>query len=212
MPPRVGVDLFKREVFAHRKRLVGGFYAYENTVEIKWIGRIFEGKTDGLGQVKIDTKAPGNAGGELLLQAEVTDQDGRAAAVHQSVWVYGEGDWAFEHADSDRIDLLPGKKEYELEKARNFRSACRSGKQPCWSWSGKGILDTFVQHVSGDAPVIKVPIKPHYGPNAFVSALCVRGRTGESQPTALVDLGDRHSNSALRKSGSAGKAMRSMSM
>ena len=31
----VKVDLFERKIFTHRKRLVGGFYAYEHSTEIK---------------------------------------------------------------------------------------------------------------------------------------------------------------------------------
>jgi alpha-2-macroglobulin len=46
-----------------------------------------------------------------------------------------------------------------------------------------------VSSLSGKVPVIEVPIKDHYAPNVSVSVLVVRGRVGEVQPTALVDLG-----------------------
>ena len=39
----VKVDLFERKVISHRKRLVGGFYAYDHTVEIKRIATLIEG-------------------------------------------------------------------------------------------------------------------------------------------------------------------------
>jgi alpha-2-macroglobulin len=53
----------------------------------------------------------------------------------------------------------------------------------------EGVIDSFVYPLSGTAPVIKLPIKPTYAPNAFVSVMVVRGRTDDVKPTALIDLG-----------------------
>ncbi|MEO8005709.1 MAG: alpha-2-macroglobulin family protein, partial [Betaproteobacteria bacterium] len=51
------------------------------------------------------------------------------------------------------------------------------------------VVDSFVQQLSGTAPVIKLPLKGNYAPNVFVSVLVVRGRVAGVQPGALVDLG-----------------------
>ena len=32
---RIAVDVFKRDTYSHRTRLIGGFYAYESKVEVK---------------------------------------------------------------------------------------------------------------------------------------------------------------------------------
>ena len=54
----------------------------------------------------------------------------------------------------------------------------------------EGILDSFVTHLTRANPSIEVPFKGNYSPNIFLnSALAIRGRAGEVQPTALVDLG-----------------------
>jgi hypothetical protein len=45
----VKVDLFERKTYTHRKRLVGGFYAYEHSTETKRIATLCEGKTDSKG-------------------------------------------------------------------------------------------------------------------------------------------------------------------
>jgi hypothetical protein len=34
----VSVDFFQRQSYSHRRRLIGGFYAYENSSEIKALG------------------------------------------------------------------------------------------------------------------------------------------------------------------------------
>jgi uncharacterized protein YfaS (alpha-2-macroglobulin family) len=53
----------------------------------------------------------------------------------------------------------------------------------------EGIIDRFVTPISGRDPTVRVPIKANYGPNAYISVFVVRGRVGDVQPTALVDLG-----------------------
>ena len=53
----------------------------------------------------------------------------------------------------------------------------------------EGVMEAWVQKLSGKNPVLEVPIKGNYAPNVYVSALVVRGRVAGVQPTALVDLG-----------------------
>ena len=69
------------------------------------------GTTDARGLLFCEVK-PG-ASGELILLARAKDDGGREAYASTSVWVRGGGDWWFEPADHDRIDLIPEKKRYE---------------------------------------------------------------------------------------------------
>ena len=63
----VKVDLFERRKFSHRKRLIGGFYAYEYGAEIKRIGDFCEGRTDDKGLLFCE--APVAQSGNLILRA-----------------------------------------------------------------------------------------------------------------------------------------------
>ena len=47
----VSVDAYSRTRFAYRKRLLGGFYAYEQTVEVKRLKQVCRGTTDARGLV-----------------------------------------------------------------------------------------------------------------------------------------------------------------
>jgi hypothetical protein len=183
---QVAVDILARKTYSHRRRLVGGFYAYENSVEIKRLGPACEGRTDAKGLLICQIKAP--AEGNLILRARTLDAAGHAAVTTRDVWVAGSA-W-FEVTDNDRIDLLPAKKRYEPGEQASFqvRSPFREATALV-TVEREGILDTYVRHVSGDAPVITIPVKGNYAPNVFVSALLVRGRVTGVQPTALVDLG-----------------------
>src|SRR5512133_4127794 len=185
---RVAVELFSRQQFSHRKRLVGGFYAYEHVTETKLVGPICEGTTDDKGLLACSAKAP--VSGTVILQATVTDADGHSSSANRDVWVAGQGEWWFEAGDSDRIDLLPEKKSYNPGDTATFqvRSPFRSATVLV-TVEREGIIEAYVRKISGKEPLISVPIKGNYAPNVFVSALCVRGRVGGSKPTALFDPG-----------------------
>jgi uncharacterized protein YfaS (alpha-2-macroglobulin family) len=184
----VKVDLFERKTYTHRKRLVGGFYAYEHSTETKRIATLCEGKTDSRGLLICEVRSP--VSGNVILQAGSVDDAGRRTTAHRDVWVAGKAEWWFEVEDSDRIDLLPEKKRYEPgEKAifqvrMPFRNATA-----LITVEREGVMECWVKKISGKKPVIEVPIKGNYAPNIYVSALVLRGRMPWIKPTAMIDLG-----------------------
>jgi uncharacterized protein YfaS (alpha-2-macroglobulin family) len=184
----VTVDFLKRVTYSHRRRLVGGFYAYENSSEIKRIGEACSGTTDARGLLLCDVKAPTD--GDMILRAHASDPQQRMAASYREIWVAGDDQQWFATTDNDRIDLLPAQKRYEPGETARFqvRSPFRHATVLV-TVDREGILDTYVRHLSGREQEISVPIKASYAPNVFVSALVVRGRVAGVQPTALVDLG-----------------------
>jgi hypothetical protein len=184
----VAVDFLKRVTYSHRRRLVGGFYAYEHSSEIKRVGEACSGTTDARGLLVCDAKAPTD--GDLILRARAQDPQQRVAATHREVYVAGDEEQWFANADHDRIDLLPAQKRYEPGEQARFqvRSPFRRALALV-TVEREGILDMYVRHLSGRDQTISIPVKASYAPNVFVSALVVRGRVAGMQPTALVDLG-----------------------
>lgn len=185
---RVSVDLFERASYAHRKRLVGGFYAYEYGDTVRRAADFCEGETDARGVLTCE--APVTLSGNLIFRAKALDADGRPALAHADAWVAGSGDWWFDVGNDDRMDVLPEQPKYEpgdtavVQVRAPFRQATA-----LVTVEREGVLHAFVTPLSGKAPVVKVPLAGHYAPNAFISVLAVRGRVAGVQPTALVDLG-----------------------
>ncbi|MEE9910928.1 MAG: alpha-2-macroglobulin [Deltaproteobacteria bacterium] len=184
----VKVNILERKNYTHRKRLIGGFYAYEHTTETKNIGAICEGKTGVRGLLVCAAKAP--VSGNVILQAVSADPAGRKTVASRDIWVADKEDWWFDVSDSDRIDLIAEKKRYEpgdravFQVRMPFREATA-----LVSVEREGILDTWVMPLSGKSPVIEIPVKPSYAPNVYISALLVRGRVADIQPGSKVDLG-----------------------
>ncbi len=184
----VRVSLLEKKVFSHRKRLIGGFYAYEHVTETKRLGQLCEGKTDRHGMLRCEAASP--VSGNVIVEAVAKDAKGRESVAHRDVWVAGKADWWYDVGDHDRMDLLPEKRQYEpgetatLQVRMPFREATA-----LVSVEREGVSETFITALSGKRPVVSIPMKGAYAPNVYVSVLAVRGRVGDVQPTALVDLG-----------------------
>ena len=185
---QLDVDVFQRQTYSHRRRLVGGFYAYENSSEIKRIGAACAGTSDARGLLLCELKAP--AEGNLILRARAVDAEGRPSVTRSDVWVAGRSEQWFEASDNDRIDLLPVKPRFEPGEHARFqvRMPFRAATVLV-TVEREGILDTYIRRITAQDPTITLPMKANYAPNVFVSALVVRGRVAGVQPTALVDLG-----------------------
>jgi uncharacterized protein YfaS (alpha-2-macroglobulin family) len=184
----VEVSLNQIKTYSHRKKIVGGFYSYENKSETKNFGNVCTGETDEKGYVYCEANSP--VAGNLFLQAQTKDSGGNVAQTNQSFWLYDREPWMFEVSDSDRIELLPEKKRYENGEVAKFQVRMPYSKATVLvTVEREGVIDSFVTKITREKSFIEVPIKPNYSPNIFVSALVVRGRIGDVQPTALVDLG-----------------------
>ena len=182
------VDFYRRETSAHRRRLVGGFYAYESRSEIKRVEGSCGGRVDARGLLLCDLPAP--AEGNLILRARAVDAQGRAAIARQEIWVAGKRDNWFDVSDNDRVDLLPARPRFEPGEEASFqlRAPFRDATVLV-TVEREGILDSYVRRVTAADPTFSIPVKANYAPNVFVSALVVRGRVADVKPTALVDLG-----------------------
>ncbi len=176
----IDVKAFARKSYSYRKRLIGGFYSYENVTRIEPLAIGCTGRSNANG-VFTCTLAPGQSG-EVILQASTTDKAGRNARATTSIWVAGKDDWWFSGSDGDRMDLLVENTEYDggdIAKVQ-VRSPFRSATALV-TIEREGVIDSFVTVISGKTPVIDVPIKAEYAPNVYVSVLAIRGRVGAWQ-------------------------------
>ncbi|MEY2632952.1 MAG: hypothetical protein RIR00_1606 [Pseudomonadota bacterium] len=213
--PVAGQDVVvkaKRRInYSHRRRIVGGFYAYEHSEEFRDLGEICRGRSDSRGffECTPDTMDPGS----VYVLAETRDSDGRPARAGGDFWIYGAGDTWFTAGNQDRIDLIPEQTRYQPGQTARFqvRTPFREATALV-SVEAEGVIDSYVLPISRFKPVIELPVKAEWGPNVFVSALLVRGRVeplnwlsffqwgwrepiswfrewwNPQQPTAMVDL------------------------
>ena len=207
----VKVTAKRRIDSSHRRRIVGGFYAYENTQDYRDLGEVCAGQTDSRGLLLCELTVADP--GAIYLLAETRDVKGNVARAGTSYWVSGGGDLWFAAGNQDRIDVIPEKKAWAAGETARFqvRTPFREATALISVEAG-GILESFVQPLSRFKPTVELPVRGEWGPNAFVSVLVVRGRVeplkwyslfqwgwreplawfrawwNPDQPTAMVDL------------------------
>ncbi|HEY0825253.1 MAG TPA: alpha-2-macroglobulin family protein, partial [Ramlibacter sp.] len=180
--PAAGVALevkgSSRVVTTSRKRMVGGFYTYDNKTQLKDLGTLCSGKSDARGLLLCEAK-PGEPG-EVELVVTATDAQGRSIQAASSVWVTRQGELWFGGENHDRIDVLPEKKAYQpgetarLQVRMPFRFATA-----LVAVEREGIIRTQVVQLRGDDPTVTLKVEEGWGPNVYVSVLALRGRLRE---------------------------------
>ncbi len=186
---KIQVEIFQRKIYSNRKRLVGGFYSYDEVEEIKKIGNFCEGKTNSLGLFTCVYTS--SLKGDFILQAYVEDKSGNKSFSKSEIFIPGseDGYWS-SYSNTDRIDLVPEKKFYEVGDSARIQVKTPFKKSTALiTVEREGILDKYIQELEGLNPVIEIPIKSNYSPNIFVSVLILRGRIDAPKPTAVIDLG-----------------------
>jgi len=158
-----------------RKRLVGGFYSYDNHTEKKDLGVLCSGTSDSRGLLACTARV--DMAGQIELIASATDAANNTVEAGTSVWVTRQGELWFGGEDHDRIDVLPEKTHYQpgetarLQVRMPFREATA-----LVSIEREGIIDTRVMPINGQDPTLAIKIEPDWSPNVYISVLVVRGR------------------------------------
>ncbi len=204
----VKVDVYSREILTARRRLIGGFYAYDNQARTTKLSDSCTASSDAQGLASC-ALSPG-VSGEVIVVATTTDDNGNVARSVRSVWLAGADEWWFGGDNGDRMDLVPEAKSYKAGETAKFqvRMPFRSATALV-TVEREGVLSSFVTELSGKDPVIEVPMPAAYAPDVYVSVMAVRGRIGGfklwlaniardwglpffsregAAPTALVDL------------------------
>lgn len=174
----VKVSARARITTSARKRVVGGFYRYDNRSETRDLGTVCETRTDAQGRARCEVAL--DQPGQVELVASARDKDGRTAQAASTVWVTRQGELWFGGENHDRIDLLPEKKSYApgdtavFQVRMPFRHATA-----LVAVEREGIYQTQVVELHGSDPTVRVQVKPEWGPNVYVSVLALRGRLHE---------------------------------
>jgi alpha-2-macroglobulin len=171
----VRVDVYSREVLTSRRRLIGGFYAYDNQAKVTKLGASCTATSDKQGLASC-TLAPG-VSGEVTVVATTTDADGNVSRAVTSVWLVGEDDWWFGGDNGDRMDLIPEAKAYPAKGIAKFQVRMPFREATALvTVEREGVLSSFVTTLSGKDPIVSVPLNGSYAPDVHVSVMAVRGR------------------------------------
>ena len=180
--PQEGIALDVRAtarlVTSARKRMVGGFYSYDNQTTVKELGSVCSGKSDSRGLLLCETKL--SDPGEVELVVTATDRAGNTVQAASSVYVTKQGELWFGGDNHDRIDILAEKKNYEPGETARFQVRMPFRQATALvTIEREGVLESRVVQLQGRDPTIEVKVQDSWGPNVYVSVLALRGRLRE---------------------------------
>jgi uncharacterized protein YfaS (alpha-2-macroglobulin family) len=202
---RINVKVYSREIITARRRLIGGFYAYDNQEKVTEIDASCSARTDKLGRAGC-TLDPGTSG-EVTVVAVTQDAEGREARAVRTVWLAGEDDWWFGGDNGDRMDVIPEQLSYKAGETARFQVRMPFREATALvTVEREGVLSSYVTKLSGKDPVVEVSMPGAYAPNVYVSVMAVRGRIGGFK-LWLADLARRWHLPFLSREGSAPTAL-----
>ncbi|MFA5520477.1 MAG: MG2 domain-containing protein [Castellaniella sp.] len=193
--PRAGVPVtvsgLQHKVYTTRKRLVGGFYSYDNQRQSESLGILCEGVTGDDGRFACAARV--DMEGRLELVATVQDEQGRKASSATQTWISGSMAAWFGASDDDRIDIIPARTGWAVGEMAEFQVRMPFREATALvSVEREGVLQTWVQTLAAADPVIRVPVQAQWAPNVYVSVLVLRGRLrGDGTapaPGTVIDL------------------------
>jgi uncharacterized protein YfaS (alpha-2-macroglobulin family) len=182
------VMLYSKSDFTHRERLVGGFYGYRTTTEVRKEKEVCSGKTDAKGSIPcvFDLPRPG----AFVLEVHSKDSRGKELILVHNLTAWGSEDTFGESSETDRMTLVPDKAEYEAnESARIIVQSPFKQASALVTVERGGVMKAFVTELKGENPVVEVPLEMEFAPGVIVSVMAIRGRVGDPAPTGLLDLG-----------------------
>lgn len=169
------VKAVARIVTTSRKRMVGGFYTYDNQTQTRELGSVCSGQSDARGLLLCEAKL--GEPGEVELIVTAKDASGRSIQAASSVYVTRQGELWFGGENHDRIDLLPEKKAYQPGETAIFqvRMPFRFATA-LLTVEREGIVESQVVQLNGQDPTVRLQVREGWGPNVYVSVLALRGR------------------------------------
>ncbi|MEQ1601992.1 MAG: MG2 domain-containing protein [Methylophilaceae bacterium] len=173
----------------HRKRILGGFYSYEEVPQSQDLGEVCRGKTNALGlmQCEVDIRE----GGYVRLHVLGQDKQGNASQADTGFYSSNNDIW-FTQEDQDRMEVIPERREYEVGDTAKLQVHTPFNTSTALvSVEREGIVQHFVQILHRGDAVIKIPVGENWGPNVVVSVLAVRGRIVEVPWYSFFDWGWR---------------------
>lgn len=170
----VSISATREWSLVHRKRILGGFYSYDNEAQSQDLGEVCKGNTNSLGLM--DCEVDIREGGYVRLRVQGQDND-RNLSQADTGFYSSNGDIWFTQEDQDRMEVIPEKREYEAGDTAKFQVRTPFHTATALvSVEREGIVEHFVQTLNRSDAVIEIPVGKNWAPNVVVSVLAVRGR------------------------------------
>jgi alpha-2-macroglobulin len=113
--------------------------------------------------------------GHYLLELTAMDSAGQQVVTTTSFQAYGAGVTAWDYRNPFQVELIAEKDSYKAGETAKVLVKTPIEGDALVTVEREHVLRSFVTHLSGNSPVIEVPMLPADAPNVFVSVTLLRG-------------------------------------
>ncbi len=164
----------------------GGAVRFQNRRKLKQIN---EAKLRTIGRnadpVVVPITPPESGQYELVLRGE--DSQGRPMLTSTEFYVSGEQPQAWDYENEFQMDLVTDKSLYHSGDTANILLKAPISGVALVTVEREKVLRSFQVTVSGNAPVIKVPLSETDAPNVFVSVMLLRGAVDSTRKVKAAE-------------------------
>ena len=126
--------------------------------------------------------------GLYLLQARGQDSRGNEILTGASFYASGKGYGFWEKRKDDRIGLVADAKSYHPgDKAKILVKSPYKKAKALVTLEREGIIESWVEKITGTAETLEVPITHDHIPNIFVSVILLKGRASHEATSGQED-------------------------
>lgn len=131
-----------------------------------------------------------SAGGSYKARGTATDSQGNTVRSATYLWVSSREWISWRRENNDRIELIADKREYRVGDTAEILvpSPFRGPVKALLTIERGEILEQQVIDIQTNSDVLRIPIRPEYVPNAFVSVVIVKGMD-DSNALATFKMG-----------------------
>ena len=178
--------LNKIEWHSVKMKGAGGNVRFQNRRKLK---QIDEAKLQTISRntdpVVVPVTPPESGQYELVLRAE--DSQGRPMLTSTEFYVSGKQPQAWDYENEFQMDLVPDKSFYHSGDTANILLKTPISGIALVTVEREKVLRSFQVTVSGNAPVIKVPLEETDAPNVFVSVMLLRGAADSTRKVKTAE-------------------------
>lgn len=176
----VEMKLMERQWNTIKKKSIDGAYYYENEPKDTLVKTVsVKTGQDGKGSHEFVIEK----GGSYVVFVEAKDSKGRSAKASTSLYVFSNTYINWPHENNDRIDVLADLPEYKVgDTAKILIKTPYQGKgvKALITVERENIMTKTLIDVESNAQAFEVPITKEMIPNAFVSAVIIKPRQGQT--------------------------------
>lgn len=113
--------------------------------------------------------------GQYLLELTATDAAGRQAVTSTCFQAYGAGATAWDYRNPFQVEMVAEKDGYQAGETAKILVKTPIEGDALVTVERENVMRSFVTRLSGNAPVVEVPVLAADAPNVFVSVTLLRG-------------------------------------